>query len=263
MSEQGNQELPKQEETVAETNPIHEDFIKSAPEELRDAASQLAPVWDSYVQSKFQEAAEFRKQFEGLTQEDAQDYLAFKEIQQDPQKLVEWYNQWGTVLQQQHPDLFQQSDTTEDDFGLYEDITQNPQFQQLQREIQAQNEWIQSQQQEASLRQADEYVSGELGKIKQDHPYLTDQDLDDICALANRYVPDDPSQETPDDLIQRGFKDFQALIGRTERSLFEKKDNQPKPAQHGGGIANSAEPITDFAAAAEAARRLVIQSKGT
>lgn len=259
MSDQSNnQETPEQEETV-EANPMHEDFIQSAPEDLRDAASQLAPVWDSYVQKKFQENADFRKSFEGFTAEELTDYQAFKEIQNDPQKLKEWHDSWGAVLQQQHPDLFQE--TQADFYEPNDNEFRDPRYTQLEQQLQQQNQWIQEQQQQQILAESEKFVTGELDKIKTEYPDLTQEDMDAICTLSAKYVPDNPNEQPPEDLIQRGFKDFQSLVGRTERSLFEKKSNQPTPAQHGGGVTSNAEPVTDFGAAAEAARRLIVQSQ--
>lgn len=257
LSAENNQEPPS-EETV-ETNPIHEDFIQSAPEELRDAASQLAPVWDTYVQKKFQENADFRKSFDGFTQEELSDYQAFKELQNDPAKLKEWHDSWGAVLQQQHPELFQEQ---QQEFDEYSDFSQpDPRLTALEQQLQQQNQWIEQQQQHQVMQEAETFVTGELDKIKSEYPDLTQEDMDAICTLASRYVPDNPNEQPPDDLVQKGFKDFQSLVGRTERSLFEKKSNQPTPAQHGGGVSSNVEPVTDFGAAAEAARRLIIQSQ--
>lgn len=255
LSAENNQESPEQE---AQPNPIHEDFIQSAPEELREAASALAPVWDSYVQKKFEENATFRKQFDGFTQEELNDYQAFREIQSDPQKLKEWHDSWGSVLQQNHPELFQQQQQQElDEFEYQPD----PRLSALEQQLQQQNQWIEQQQQAQTLREAEEFVNVEVGKIKADYPDLTDEDVDAICTLASKYLPDNPTEQPPDDLLQRGFKDFQSLVGRTERSLFEKKTQQPSPAQHGGAADTSSPPVTDFGAAAEAARRLIIQSQ--
>lgn len=253
-------ETPSEEESAP--NPIHEDFIQSAPEDLRDAASQLAPVWDKYVQAKFQEAADFRKQYENLddiSPEELQDYQAFKELQADPQKLLEWHNQWDAVLRAQHPELF--ADDAEYPYEPDETPRADPRYNQLEQQLQAQQDWIAGQEAERMQREASDYVAGELEKIKTDAPYLTDQDLDDICALANRYVPDNPNEAPPEDLLQRGFKDFQALVGRTERSLFDKKTDQPTPAQRGGRPDTSVKAVTDFDEAGQMARRLIIESQ--
>ncbi|SRR6266446_2726675 len=191
-----------------------------------------------------------------MTPEELQDYQAFKELQQDPQKLLEWHQQWDAALHAQHPELF-----PEEEEWQYTEDRVDPRLNDALQRLEQQEQWIAQQESQRVLEEANTYVTSELDKIKQENPSLTEQDMDDICALASRYVPDDPSEQAPEDLLQRGFKDFQALIGRTERNLFDKKVNQPSPAQHGGRPNTSTQPITDFEQANEMAKRLVIESQ--
>lgn len=244
-------------------NPLHEDFINSAPEELREAAAELAPVWDTYVQGKFTEAADFRKQFEPykdlpldqLTPEDVQDYLTFKEIQADPDRLKAWHEQWDAQIRAEHPELFA-------DDGTYYGET-DPQLQaelrQTQQQLQEVLSWRQEQEQQRSADAAASYVNEQINTIKQDWPDLSDDDVDSICVLSSKYIPQDGTQP-PDDFIQQGFKDFQRIVGQTERNLFTNKETQPKPAQHGGRPNTAPTPITTFEGANDAARRAILES---
>jgi hypothetical protein len=243
-------------------NPLHEDFINSAPEELRDAAAELAPVWDQYVQGKFTEAAEFRKQYEpyqGLpldqvTPEDIQDYLAFKDIQQDPQQLKAWHEQWDANLRSEHPELF-------DDGGEYGvgDPRLEAELRATQQQLRELSDWRSTQEQQANSQAAAAYVNEQIDSIKQDWPSLSDDDIDSICVLATKYVPNDGSKP-PEDFIKQGFQDFQRIVGQTERNLFSQKEHQPTPAQHGGRPNTAPRPITDFDSANEAARRAILES---
>lgn len=245
-------------------NPLHEDFINSAPEELREAAAELAPVWDQYVQGKFTEAAEFRKQYEPfaelpmdqVTPEDIQDYLAFKEIQSDPAALKAWHEQWGNTLRADHPELF------DDDGELLEGVTDPrlaAELAQTKQQLQELTEWRAGLSEQENAQKAAEYVNNQISEIKQEYPTLSDDDVDSICVLATKYLPKDGTQP-PEDFIKQGFKDFQRIVGQTERELFKTKENQPTPAMHGGRSATSPTPITSFEGANEAARRAVIES---
>lgn len=242
-----------------ETNPLHEDFINSAPEELRDAAAELAPVWDSYVQSKFQEAADYRKQWEPYKEvpldqvgpEGVQDYIALQEIWNDPQQRYAWLSQQEATLRNEHPEFYDEDGNLLEHQGYNNDPV-------LMQRLEALEGRFQTEDQKEAQKAAVEYVTGQLNEIKQDYPSLTPEDEDAICALANKYVR--PGEVPPDDFIKQGFKDFQQIVGRTERDLFTKKEGQPTPAQHGGRPATSPTPITDFAAANEAARRAIVES---
>jgi hypothetical protein len=244
-------------------NPLHEDFINSAPEELREAAAELAPVWDQYVQGKFSEAAEFRKQYEPyaelpldqLTPEGIQEVLAFQQIQSDPVQLKAWHEQWDATLKSEHPELF-------DDYGNYQGETDPAilnELNQTKQQLQEVMQWRQEQEQSARAQEATAFVNAQLEEIKSEHTGLTDEDIDSICTLATKYVPNDGSAP-PDDFIKQGYRDFQRIVGQTERELFKAKETQPNPAMHGGRSATAPTPITNFEAANEAARRAVIES---
>lgn len=248
---------------MSEQNPLHEDFINSAPEELRDAAAELAPVWDQYVQGKFTEAAEFRKQYEPyaelpldqLTPEDVQEVLAFQQIQADPHALKAWHEQWDAQIRASHPELF-------DDGGEYEgeaDPRILQELNQTKQQLQELVDWRSGLQQEQNAQQATEYVNQQIAGIKEEYPTLSDDDVDSICTLSMKYIPQDGSQP-PEDFIKQGFKDFQRIVGQTERNLFAVKETQPTPAQHGGRPNTGISPITTFDGANEAARRAVLES---
>lgn len=246
-----------------EVNPLHEDFINSAPEELRDAAAELAPVWDQYVQGKFTEAAEFRKQYEPyqelpldqLSPEGVQEVLAFQQIQNDPVALKAWHDQWEATLRSEHPEFFDENE--------YGEFQQDPriaaELNQTKQQLQELTEWRAGLEQNQSAQDAADFVNGQVNQLKEEYKTLTDEDIDSICVLATKYVPQDGSRPA-DDFIQQGFKDFQRIVGQTERELFKAKDNQPTPAMHGGRSNNVPTPITTFDGANEAAKRAIIES---
>lgn len=252
------------ENEVIEGNPLHEDFINSAPEELREAAAELAPVWDTYVQGKFTEAAEFRKQYEQyeglpldqLTPEGIQEVINFQQIANDPIALKAWHEQWDLSLRNDHPELF---DEEGEFLGGGTDPRITAELAQVKQQLQEQIDWRMGQDQTAAAQQATEFVNGQLDEIKKDFPTLSDDDVDNICVLATKYIPKDGTQP-PEDFIKQGFKDFQRIVGQTERELFTKKENQPAPAMHGGRSSTTPSPITSFEGANEAARRAILES---
>jgi hypothetical protein len=87
-------------------NGLHESFISSAPEHLRDAARQLVPYWDPYVQRQFTDHANYRKNWEpyeqlGVNELDPgelEELLNFREIIQDEDQFREWYDNVGQLL---------------------------------------------------------------------------------------------------------------------------------------------------------------------
>src|SRR6266496_462591 len=235
-----------------ERNPIHEEFISALPEELQEDAGKYVEHWDKYVQDKFGENAEEIKGWEpysniqvdentainirDIPPEELAELLAWREIANDPEELAKYSGE--------------------------QEVPEDPQVAQLLQQVTELSAWKQQQEQqsaqmaqEAQVAQAQTWVDSELGKIKEQYPKLSDQDIDDICALASRYEP-------ADDVIQKGFKDFQEIVARTEREFFQKKAGQPRPAESGGAPNTAAEPIRTYDDASEAARMRLRESLG-
>lgn len=237
-------------------NGLHEQFVSSAPEHLRDAARELVPTWDQYVQRQFTDNADYRKSWEpyesmGINQidpQELQELLDFRDIVQDENAFRQWHSEIGDLL---NPDGQVDDD---DEFA-------DPQVQQLQSQLQEMQGMMQqlvqdreSQQQQQVLQETAMQVRQELDALKKDNPDLTQEDEDYICTLALRY---DSS-----DAIQRGFQDFQKLMGRAEKGVFNQKtDPALRVAPVSGGNNNtSAEPILSFEQAARAARERLRQN---
>lgn len=236
---------------------LHESFISSAPEHLRDAARELTPVWDQYVQGKFTENADYRKQWEpyeqlGINQlepNELQELLEFRDIVQDEDAFRQWHQDIGELL---NPDGGQGEEDDEfTDPAVKEMQGQLSQMQQMMQQMAQEREM---QQQQQVLQQTAMEVRQELDSLKEKNPNLTEEDEDYICTLALKY----DSQ----DAIQRGFQDFQKLMGRAEQGVFQ---NKTDPALRvapvsGGNNDTSTEPVTTFEQAARAARERLRQS---
>src|SRR4051794_32708583 len=102
----GNVDAGTGTENGSQGNGLHESFISSAPEHLRDAARELVPYWDPYVQRQFTDHANFRKSWEpyeqlGVNELDPgelEELLNFREIIQDEDQFRDWYNNVGELL---------------------------------------------------------------------------------------------------------------------------------------------------------------------
>lgn len=241
-------------------NELHQQFIQSVPENLREYAQQLVPHWDKHVQGKFTEAANYRKQWEpyeslGLTNHQPQDLeqaLALHAAINDPQQLPELYEQLGQYIEQNglmpDPDPLGLGGQPEyQDNPLYQTVTQ------MQQQMQQMGQFLQGFQEQQRMAQAEALVNSQLEQIKAANPGLTDADTDAICTFALKY--------DGQDALQRGFADYQSLMGRAEQGIFAKKDGAPAPANSGGTAATRPQPITSFEDAAAAARERLLQSR--
>lgn len=237
-------------------NGLHEQFVSSAPEHLRDAARELVPHWDQYVQRQFTDAADYRKGWEPYEQlginelepQELQELLEFRDVLSNEDSFRQWYNDIGDILsegQEQDPD---------DEYA-------DPQIKALQQQVQEMSQVLQGftqqqqlQQQQQEFQQTAMQVRQELDELKKNNPNLSEEDEDYICTLALKY---DSS-----DAIQRGFQDFQKLMGRAENGVFNQKTDpalRVAPVS-GGNNDNSVEAVTTFEQAARAARERLRQN---
>jgi hypothetical protein len=237
---------PAEEPAAEETNPLHEQFLSSLPEDVdRDMAAQLVPHWDKFVQDQFTERDSQLKQFEpyqalieaGVSPEEAQWYLENREqIHQEPQQQE---------FQPQEIDEFGDPVLT----GLQQQVAQqNEVLMALLQEREQQQQFEQQMMQEQAFEQSQSEIKDELRSLKDQYPELTEDDADAICSLASKYAEPGEDGKFLDtkEVLSRGFADFQRIASHAERALFEKKTSQPAPAERGGQADTSAEPVTSF-----------------
>lgn len=242
-------------EQGSQGNGLHESFISSAPEHLRDAARELVPYWDPYVQRQFGDHASYRKNWEPYEQlgvneiepSELQELLEFRNIIQDEDQFREWYQNVGELLGEQD----EGTQEVADEYGLPPELLQS--IQGMQQELAEMRQEREQQQQMQVLNQTAAEVRQELDALKKDNPNLSEEDEDYICTLALKY-------DTPD-ALQKGYQDFQKLMGRAEKGVFQNHtDPSLRVAPVSGGNNNtSVEPITSFDQAARAARERMRQ----
>jgi hypothetical protein len=256
VSEQGGQagaDPGTAPEGQGQGNGLHESFISSAPEHLRDAARELVPFWDPYVQRQFTDNANYRKQWQpyeemGVNQldpEDLQELIAFRDIVQDEDAFRQWHQEVGDLLS---PEQESEGDD------------EQPQLpRELQQFMQDFYNTQEQQQNERAFNESASQVRQELDALKpmaeQSGLEMSEQVEDDICTLALKY-------DTAD-AIQKGFQDYQRLIGLGEKGVF---NNKTDPALRvapvsGGNNNNQVEPVTTFDQANRAARERYRQSQ--
>jgi len=237
-------------------NPLHQDFINSAPEDLRPYAEQLVPVWDKYVQDQFQTHARY-KPLQDVSDDEINDFLQYRERITSGTTPAEqaaaakaWHDEYGAALRENYPDLFEEEAPAGN--GEYFSDEDNPVIKQLQAQVtELMQDREQTRTQQRQMEAAD-FVQTELDKVKPEFGELSAEDWehvkDDICALASRYDPRDP------EVIQKGFTDYQRIVNKTEGALFEKKLTHPKPAERGGTTEAHTGPPLNYDDAGDAAR---------
>lgn len=231
-------------------NELHEQFISSAPEHLRDAARELVPLWDKGVQERFTESANYKKQWEpyeslGLNDiepNEIKELLDFREIVQDEEKFRQWYEDIGNLMGVDSDD----DDDDDEDAAIPKEMQQfMREFQQFRQE-QTQRE--QEREQQEAFQQTAQQVRQQLDEIKRNNPDVDEKVEETICTLALKY--------DGEDAIKKGFADYQALMSDAEKRVFKNKTGTDLPGTSvsGGSAATQAEPVTSFEQANRIAR---------
>src|SRR4051812_41736955 len=150
-------------------NPLHQDFINSAPEDLRPYAEQLVPVWDKYVQDQFQTHARY-KPLQDVSDDEINDFLQYRERITSGTTPAEqaaaakaWHDEYGAALRENYPDLFEEEAPAGN--GEYFSDEDNPVIKQLQAQVtELMQDREQTRTQQRQMEAAD-FVQTELDKV--------------------------------------------------------------------------------------------------
>jgi hypothetical protein len=244
-------------EGIDSSNGLYPD-LSNVPEGVRQAVLPLLKEYEGNATRKFQEAAEYRKQWEpfeqlGINQidpEEMADLLAFRELASDPDQFAEWYQQVGEQLELGGGPQYDQQPSEEGgmDMGALEDMIGRA----LDQRLGPIEQTFQQQQEAQNLAQAESYITSQLDGLQEQHGEF---DRDAVCQLALAY--DGP------EAVEKGFADYQRLIGQAEKGVLSGKLQQPPPPEQGGRPGTQAKSITDFGEASQAAREMLRRAQQT
>lgn len=173
--------------------------------------------------------------------ETLQGLLGFLQVANDPEQFAEWWKSAG-----EEQGLFDQVQSQTDDFDLEDvddlstDKIQELIASEISKNISPLQEQLQAQEQERQQQEANAEITQQLEKIRADNPDLPEGAEDAIVRLGYSYADEDPNP------IEKGFNDYQSLIGQGEKGLFEKKASQPTAPEGAGAPSTADEKITSF-----------------
>lgn len=231
--------------------------LESVPEDYRPHVEKIAKEIDANVTRKFQEAAQYRDQWEpyeklGINEyepEALEQLLAFAEIANDENTFRQWWNDVG-----QEYGFLNENDDTDDVDDLFNDDDDfeakleakleerlGPLYQrELEREEQER------------IAEAEALIDQAIEALKNEHGDFNEQV---VYKLALAY--DGP------DAIQQAFKEYQELVSNTEKETVTNKGNAPTPPE-GSGPANTNQKLpTSFDEASAMATERLKASLGT
>lgn len=228
-------------------------YLDSVAPEIREQVEPLFKEFDGNVTKKFQEHAEYRKGWapyeeagiNDVPPETLQELLAFAQMASDPEQ-GDQFNEWLKSAAEERG-VF----GGEDDSDLLDDDMDDSSSKQIEERliekvtelINPINERFQQQDQEQTVQAAEKEINETFEAITADNK-LPEDARDAIEALSYRYT--DESGLSGKEVIEKGFADYQKLIGQGEKSLFAQKENQPQTPEGPGAASTSPESISSF-----------------
>jgi hypothetical protein len=223
---------------------LYAEALAGVPEQYRGYVEPHFKKWDQAVGPKLQEAAEYRKRWEPFEElgvhemepDTLKELLGFHQVASDPDQFLQWYQQVGEQLREEG--LLDQEQPDEQ-----EEPQQDPEIQEIKSQFQEFQQWRQQQEQERAYNDANQFLSGELDKIRQENPNMefSDEVSNAIFTFARNYADSDRQN-----CVKKGFQDYQNLIGTAEKGLFKSKSEAPAPAESGGVPNTGMPPVTSF-----------------
>lgn len=231
------------------TDSGYSQYLDSVAPEIREQVEPLFKEFDGNVTKKFQEHAEYRKgwtPYEDLGVKDVppetlQELLTFAQMANDPEQFNSWLQNVATergLLGEQGDD--DELDLGEDDSSKIEERL----IEKVSELINPLQERFEKQDEKQMIDEATAEIDSAFDSLLSEHKNLPENARDTVEALAYRYS-EEPGLSAKE-VIEKGFSDYQQLIGQAEKGLFAKKDGQPQTPEGPGAASMQDEKITSF-----------------
>jgi hypothetical protein len=225
----------------------YSEYLDRLPEDIRGDVEPIFKDWDSNVTKKFQEAAEFRKQWEpfsdlGLNdvpREEVENLLALRELAaNDPEQFDAWLAE--TARERGLIEAIE-------DESLYEDESEpmDDRLSPLQSKLEQLEAWKEEQEYEARVAEATKLVEQQVVEASQKHPDVPQE-------LAEQFLASF-AESDPENAVSLAFEAAEKWMAQIQQGMVQDKLAQPEAAEQGQKVDGSAERITSFAEASQAA----------
>jgi hypothetical protein len=227
------------------------EYLERVPEAVRGEVEPIFKEWDANVTKRFQEASEFRKQYEGLAElgvgdvprDELENLIALRELAaNNPEGFDAWLRDTATQRGLLPGEL---DESQVDEFGDPVDEKIAP----LQQEIEAMKSQFEQQQEAARIAEATKQVEAQIAEQEKAHPDVP-RDLAEqfFAAMA---------ETDPNTAVERSFAEAEKWMNQIQKQTLAQKVEQPRASESGSQADGSPEPVRNFKdAAAQALQQL-------
>jgi hypothetical protein len=220
------------------------EYLDRLPEEVRGDVEPVFRDWDAQTTRKFQDAAEYRKQWEpleqtGVSQRDPAEVqwaMQFVDALQNPSAIKEWFDEYAqqnglTAKEQQQLEQEYVDPTVE---SLVEQRLA-AQLGPVANQLQELTEWRQAQEFGRAEAQAMAQIRTVVDELKAKHGDEFNEQM--VEKLLPQYIQSDPQHA-----VERAFADWQQMLADVQKQTLQSKVDQPAGAESGGSAVGSPEP---------------------
>lgn len=229
------------------------EYLNRIPEEVRSQVEPIFKEWDSNVTRRFQDASEFRQQWEpyqplgvtDLSPDEVAWALQFRQAAvNNPDAIRQWYDEYaqthGLAAANAAVEQAQTQQSGEFDYVDPNLAALKEQLSPMQQQLEQINAWRMQQEQAARVQEAERFISHQMDELKTKHPDEFNQAA--VERLLPQYIETDPQHA-----VQRAFADWQSIRAQIERDTLQSKVNAPPPAESGGAANSAPEQIRTMA----------------
>ena len=199
-----------------------ESYLNRIPEDARDVAAEAFREMEANATKKFQDHAEYRKQWEplhetGVNQLSADEVswlVQFRQALDDPQTMQQW---WEGYARENGLTPAEAEAEALDEFGIVDPQQQlekllEDRLSPLSKQLEQFSSRFEQQDQQAAMAEAGRFIEGQIGQLKEKHGEFDKETEELINTLAGRYIESDPMNAIP-----RAWDDLQRWRNDVEK----------------------------------------------
>ena len=233
-------------------DPPYAEYLSRIPEDARDDIEPIFKEWDQNVSKKFQDHAEFKRQWEpfkdtGISQygpEQVSWAAQFLEALDKPELIQGWFENYAKENGLTLAEAQAQVEEATDDYGFQDPAQQyekllEERLSPLMKKLEEYDGRFQQQTQAQANAEAGRYIETQISALEKEHNEgnkFDDETRELVDLFAAKYIESDAMNAVP-----RGYADLQHLLNNQEKKALQGKLNQPPPAE-GGGVPDVAPP---------------------
>lgn len=248
--------------------------LSTVPEHLHEHLLPIVKDIEGNVTRRFQEAAEYRKNwepYEGIGLDDfepsaIEQLLAIGHLAQDEEQFNEWLLATADARQLLEPegeDYDDYGDAEYDEDYEYEGagngrpadyvLAMQERLEAIEQALEPIAGRFEAQDQQEAMQQMSRQIDGVLDQIEKEHGSEINRDR--VLQLSLAY------SDRGLDSIRQGFEDWKQDRTEIERGMFDRRRGVPSTPERGGTAASNVEAPQTFEEAAEAAKEIMRRSR--